>query len=130
MLGLRSACTTSVKVDGSEACVNVPTAGKLFCEDFYKAQTENVTEVERPEAESVPLELVFGIPAVLLVLVLCVLDLRTKRRMYRAWLLIAEWVEHRVQYEKKRRLQHKVRCIVLMLSRKMACAVCTIVMGG
>ena len=100
--------TTSVKVDGGEACVNVPTVGKLFCEDFYKAKKENETLVEVPEAEHVHLELVLGIVVVLLVFGLCILDLSTTRRTYKACVLIADWMELRVEYEKKRRLHHQV----------------------
>lgn len=105
----RSLCTTSVQADGAEACVQVPTVGKLFCDDFYRSKEEVVAAVAAPDASLVALELALGIPAAVLLLLVCLLDVMTGWRTRKAWLSISDWVNFRLNYEKNRRLQNKVQ---------------------
>ena len=104
----RPLCTTSVQADGAEACVQVPTVGKLFCDDFYRSKEEAVATVAAPDASLVALELALGIPAAVLLLLVCLLDVMTGWRTRKACLSISNWVKFRLNYEKNRRVQNKV----------------------
>lgn len=103
-----SVCTVSVQVTGEEACVDVRTPGKLFCDDFYEGTEANVTRMAAAEALPITLELALGVPAAMLLLLLCLFDFMTERRMHKTLQSIARWVQFRLDYERKRRLQNKV----------------------